>query len=194
MGRTMVSESQRLEGYVGDLLAMARLEADDFTLDHTGSTWPPWCEEAGVVWAERGRRAGIERTARGRRGAAVAGVRPARVRQVLDALADNAVRVCPPGSVVVLAAAGSDGDVVLEVRDSGPGLTEDDLAHAFEPGVLHDRYAATRAGGQGLGLALVDRLVHRLGGTVAAGPARRGRGGVSSAARRCRPGPVRGAG
>jgi two-component system sensor histidine kinase BaeS len=102
---------------------------------------------------------------------------PARLRQVLDALADNAVRVCPSGSVLVLAVAQDEGAVSLEIRDSGPGLTDDDLAHAFEPGVLHDRYAASRAGGQGLGLALVDRLVTRLGGTVHAAHA--GEGGVA---------------
>jgi two-component system OmpR family sensor kinase len=90
---------------------------------------------------------------------------------VLDALADNAVRVCPAGSTLVLAAREDEDAVVLEVRDSGPGLTDDDLGRAFEPGVLHDRYATTRTGGQGLGLALVHRLVTRLGGSVHAGHA-----------------------
>ena len=168
MGRTIVTESQRLEGYIADLLTLARLEADDFTLDRVPTDLGGLVREAAVVWAERGRRAGID-------------VRldvpdtpqwlesdPVRVRQVLDALADNAVRVCPPGSLLVLAVTQEPDAVSLEVRDSGPGLTDDDLVHAFEAGVLHDRYAATRAGGHGLGLALVDRLVARLGGTVRA--------------------------
>jgi two-component system OmpR family sensor kinase len=169
-----VTESQRLEGYIADLLSLARLEADDFTLEHTPMDLNALVREAGVVWSERGRRAGI-------------GVRlevpdvplwlesdPARLRQVLDALADNAVRVCPPGSVLVLGTGEEPGAVTMAVRDSGPGLTEDDLAHAFEPGLLHDRYAATRAGGHGLGLALVARLVARLGGSVGATPAAEG--------------------
>ena len=182
MGRTILSESQRLEGYIGDLLAMARLEADDFTLDHTRMDLAAVVEEAGVVWAERGRRAGIDVRLEISEAPLWLDSDPARVRQVLDALADNAVRVCPPGSVVVLAAGGSAETVQLEVRDSGPGLTEDDLAHAFEPGVLHDRYADTRAGGQGLGLALVDRLV-RPAGRHDRGVARGGgRGGVRCAA------------
>ena len=46
------------------------------------------------------------------------------------------------------------------MRDSGPGLTDDDIAVAFEPGVLHERYRGVRPVGTGLGLALVGRLAH----------------------------------
>jgi signal transduction histidine kinase len=168
VGATIVGEAQRLESYIADLLTLARLEADDFTLEKTRTDLSALVREAGVVWSERGRRAGIDVRLEVPEAALWVDSDPARLRQVLDALADNAVRVCPPGSVLVLAAAQEPGAVRLEVRDSGPGLTDDDLAHAFVAGVLHDRYAATRAGGQGLGLALVDRLVGRLGGTVQA--------------------------
>jgi two-component system sensor histidine kinase BaeS len=177
VGQTIVTESQRLEGYIADLLTLARLEADDFTLDSTRTDLAALVHEAGVVWSERGRRVGVEVHLEVPDAPLWLESDPARLRQVLDALADNAVRVCPSGSVLVLAVTQDEGAVSLEVRDSGPGLTDDDLAHAFEPGVLHDRYAASRAGGQGLGLALVDRLVTRLGGTVRAAHA--GEGGVA---------------
>jgi two-component system OmpR family sensor kinase len=61
--------------------------------------------------------------------------------------------------------------VVLEVRDGGPGLNDDDLPVAFEQSVLYERYRGVRKVGTGLGLAIVDRLVRRLGGTVEAGHA-----------------------
>jgi two-component system sensor histidine kinase BaeS len=60
------------------------------------------------------------------------------------------------------------------VRDGGPGLSDDDLPVAFDPGVLRDRYEGTRPGGSGIGLALVERLVRRMGGDVAAGHAPEG--------------------
>ncbi len=192
VGQTIVTESRRLESYIADLLALARLEADDFTLSHTRMDLGALVREAGVVWSERGRRARIEVRLEVPDVPLWLDSDPARLRQVLDALADNAVRVCAPGSVVVLAAAGSGGTRSLEVRDSGPGLTQDDLEHAFEPGVLHHRYAGRRAGGQGLGLALVDRLVGRLGGTVEAGPALEG--GVAFVVRLPETHAVRGAG
>ncbi|MEZ5191766.1 MAG: ATP-binding protein [Nocardioides sp.] len=73
------------------------------------------------------------------------------MRQVLDALVDNAVRVTPAGGRVVVAVRPTTdgGGVRLRGQDSGPGLTAADAASAFEPGVLHDRYGPERAGGQG---------------------------------------------
>ena len=63
---------------------------------------------------------------------------------------------------------------VLEVRDGGPGFTDDDLAVAFERGALHERYRGVRKVGSGLGLALAAGLVRRLGGEIDAGHAPEG--------------------
>ena len=54
---------------------------------------------------------------------------PTRVRQIIDGLAENALRVTPAGAPIVLAVAPAPagGGVLLEVRDGGPGLTDDDL-------------------------------------------------------------------
>ena len=60
---------------------------------------------------------------------------------------------------------------MLEVQDAGPGLTLEDIAVAFEPGVLHERYRGVRPVGTGLGLALVGRLATGLGGEASAGQA-----------------------
>ncbi|WP_449386269.1 sensor histidine kinase [Cellulomonas soli] len=104
----------------------------------------------------------------------------ARVRQVLDGLAENAVRVCPPDAPLVLSLrAGHGGDpegtrAVLQVRDGGPGLSEADYAVAFEPGVLGLRYRDDRPVGVGIGLSLVHGLVQRLGGGIRAGAAPEG--------------------
>ncbi len=108
-----------------------------------------------------------------------------RVRQLLDGLLANAVRHTPPGGPVVLAlrrtpdgTAGADsgageagegggvGGAELEVHDGGPGLTEDDVRVAFQPGVLRERHAATRPTGTGLGLAIAQRLTGRLGAAI----------------------------
>ena len=62
----------------------------------------------------------------------------------------------------------------VEVRDGGPGFTDDDLAVAFERGALHQRYQGVRKVGSGLGLALAAGLVRRLGGRIEAGHAPEG--------------------
>lgn len=98
-----------------------------------------------------------------------------RVRQIVDALVDNALRVTPAGGVVVLGLRPSGtGGAVLTVRDSGPGLAPADYLVAFERGVLHERYRGVRPGGSGVGLALVGSLAGRLGGRATAGPAPEG--------------------
>jgi two-component system sensor histidine kinase BaeS len=64
--------------------------------------------------------------------------------------------------------------VVVEVRDGGPGFSDEDLAVVFERGALHERYKGIRKVGSGLGLALAGRLVGRLGGQIEAGHAPEG--------------------
>jgi two-component system sensor histidine kinase BaeS len=98
---------------------------------------------------------------------------PTRLRQVLDVLLDNAVRVCADGDRVAVTLEHDADGVRLEVRDSGPGLTEEEAALAFQPGALHSLHRE-RAGGAGLGLAIAHRLVQRLGGSIEVGAAPEG--------------------
>ena len=84
-------------------------------------------------------------------------------------LVDNALKFCPGGSTVVLAAAHVDGRVEVSVVDDGPGIPAADLP------LLFDRFyqsrptvePATAEGGRGLGLAIVKRIAELHGGDVA---------------------------
>ena len=166
VGETLVRESVRLERYVADLLALARLEADDFSLAVAEVDLVRLLADGAAAWADRFTRAGLTLEVEVPDGPLVVSTDAGRVRQVLDVLTDNAVRVCPAGSRVVWAVAPRPGGVRLEVRDSGPGLAESDAADAFAPGVLHDRYAGSRPVGHGLGLAIAHGLVTQLGGAI----------------------------
>ena len=99
---------------------------------------------------------------------------PGRIRQIIDGLLENALRVVPPGAPVVLALVWQRSSASIEIRDGGPGFTDDDLAVAFERGALSRRYQGARKVGSGLGLALAARLVRRLGGGIEAGHAPEG--------------------
>jgi signal transduction histidine kinase len=89
---------------------------------------------------------------------------PARLTRVLHSLVDNAVRYTPPGGMVAITAAGSDGSVEVTVDDSGPGLTPAQRAAVFEPFWRGDSSRSSR--GSGLGLTLAQRITHALGGEI----------------------------
>lgn len=165
VGHALSLETQRLERYIGDLLQLARLEGDEFRLERAELDVSELVTAAAGAWQVRARSQGIVVTSTAP--AAVHLVSDSgRIRQVVDALVDNAVRVCAPGDRVEIAAYEDRDAVVVVVSDTGPGLSEDDALVAFQPGVLHERYRSSRPGGHGLGLAIVHRLVTLLGGTV----------------------------
>jgi two-component system sensor histidine kinase BaeS len=89
-------------------------------------------------------------------------------------LLENALRVVPAQAPVVLALHTGPAAARLEVRDGGPGFTDEDLAVAFERGALSRRYQGVRKVGSGLGLALAARLARRLGAYIEAGHAPEG--------------------
>ena len=172
-GAVVRDEARRLDRLVTDLLGLARLQAQEFPLDPADVDLTALVRQAAEVWGGRCAAVGVEvrlEVADGVRAWADAG----RVRQALDALAENALRVTPEGRPIVFAVRDEPAGAVVEVRDGGPGLTDADLAVAFERGVLHDRYRGVRPVGSGVGLALVAGLIERMGGRCQAGHAPEG--------------------
>lgn len=174
VGTVMTAEARRLERLVADLLDLARLEAQDLRVESVGVDVDGLLMAAGTVWSDRCAAAGVTFAV----DREVSGLRvhadPGRLRQVLDGLLENALRVTPSGRPIVLATRRARAGVVLEVRDGGPGLTDDDLRVAFDRSVLFERYRGVRQVGTGLGLAIVGRLCERMGAQVEAGHAAEG--------------------
>ncbi len=82
---------------------------------------------------------------------------PARIREVIVNLVDNAVAAGPPVEVFVR---GVPGGLILEVADRGPGVPEDERDKIFEP------FFTGKTQGTGLGLAVARRIVDLHGGTL----------------------------
>jgi len=91
---------------------------------------------------------------------------PVRLQQVFWNLLSNAVKFTPRGGSVVVRLGRADAACVIEVEDSGQGISGDFLPHVFQRFRQQDASAARKTGGLGLGLAIVRHLVELHGGSV----------------------------
>jgi signal transduction histidine kinase len=93
---------------------------------------------------------------------------PARMRQVLTTLVNNAIQFSHPGSPVTLRAH-TDGDernLVFEIIDRGVGISVENQRKLFQPFSQADESMTRRHGGTGLGLCLAARIVEAMGGSI----------------------------
>ena len=86
------------------------------------------------------------------------------LRELVVNLVDNAIRYTPEGGSVTVTVGGHDGEAVLSVSDSGPGVAPDEREHVFE---RFYRVAGGSEEGSGLGLAIVREVAENAGGRVA---------------------------
>ena len=95
---------------------------------------------------------------------------PQRLRQVLINLVGNAVKFTEQGEVSVrirrLPCAVGELKLRFEIKDTGIGLTREQIQRLFKPFVQADRSSARRFGGTGLGLAISRQLVELMGGRI----------------------------
>jgi two-component system sensor histidine kinase BaeS len=173
-GQVLLAESGRLERLVSDLLDLARLGAQDFRIDATEVDVTELMRQAATVWADRCAREDVPFFAELPSFPVILRTDPTRLRQIVDGLAENALRVTPSGRPIVFALRPTGEVVTVQVRDGGPGLTDDDCDVAFDRSALYERYRGVRKVGTGVGLALVAGLAARLGGRAEAGRAPEG--------------------
>jgi two-component system phosphate regulon sensor histidine kinase PhoR len=93
-------------------------------------------------------------------------VDPIEFGRAVTNLLSNAVKFLDEGKHVWLSASADGGDLVVAVRDDGPGIDRADLPRLFERFYKADKARATE--GAGLGLAIVKHIVQAHGGTVSA--------------------------
>jgi signal transduction histidine kinase/CheY-like chemotaxis protein len=92
---------------------------------------------------------------------------PTRLAQVLHNLVSNAIKFTSQGSVEIIVAAMEDRDgLIIDVRDTGCGMTPDQILKIFKPFVQADTSTSRSFGGTGLGLAISKRIVDAMGGEL----------------------------
>jgi PAS domain S-box-containing protein len=155
-----------LVSVIDDILDYSRIEAGKLPLEH--APFDPRLEVEHLVdlLAPRAAAKGLELSA-----VIAPGVPscifgdPARVRQVLLNLLNNAVRFTPRGEVIVRLTPRSDA-IEFEVADTGLGIPREALDRIFKPFSRVETTAPDRSRGTGLGLAISKQLVEAMGGRI----------------------------
>ena len=91
---------------------------------------------------------------------------PDRLTQILGNLVNNAIHVLPPGGKIELSAKADPENLILQVSDNGPGISENDLALIFNRSFRTDKSRVSNQGSSGLGLSITKKLVESQGGII----------------------------
>jgi two-component system sensor histidine kinase BaeS len=155
------AEAARLERLIADLINLARLDQQRFDIHPHTVDLTEIARESSVRHASRARDLDVRIDVQpGPRALATAD--PDRLVQAVSNLVENALRCTPPGGTVTLVTRPGE----IAVRDTGPGIAQDEIPHAFDRFFLYRRYNGHRPVGTGLGLAIVRELAHAMGGDV----------------------------
>jgi len=156
--RTVVSEAERLERLITDLLDFARAkepQISQFELSELLSNLKSMLEPR-----LQGSKVALHLPSN----MAPTPVRsdPAGVRQILLNVLMNAIDATPEGGAVELAATRNESEksIVIQVDDSGKGLGQNNPDELFQP------FVTTKARGTGLGLAISRQIAEKLGGSL----------------------------
>lgn len=88
------------------------------------------------------------------------------MREILDNLIENALKYTPEGGSVYVNVRGDGDRALINVTDTGIGISADDLAHIFQKFYRADNSDTREIGGTGLGLYLVKQRAEAMGGRV----------------------------
>ena len=159
----IVSEARRLTNMVEELLEFSRIQDGRFTLSVEPMDIKAELEDAVYTYREFFRREGLELNHFDcdEEFPPIAGD-PERLRQVFCNLLDNAAKHGGSGKRIDTAIARDEDQVVITIRDYGPGIPAEELPH-----VKYKFYkGSSKARGSGIGLAVCDEIITRHEGTL----------------------------
>ena len=160
-----------MKAMLDDLLDHAKLDAGHMTVDQVDFNLRDLLNQTTRLWRGPARVKGLKLRVEGAASipAAVRGD-PMRVRQVLNNLISNAMKFTETGSITLRLNAWSEEPgghaVLIEVADTGPGLTADQMARLFTPFDQTIDGVSALHGGTGLGLAISRQLAELMDGRL----------------------------
>lgn len=162
----MLDSGQHLLGIINNVLDFSKIEAGKLLVEKESVSLQPLCERALGLCAARAAEKGL--ALRLEQGADLPDAFMAdflRLSQVLSNLLDNAIKFTEQGEVVLSVHCLGDR-LCFRVRDTGIGMSDEQMARVFLPFEQADGSTTRRFGGTGLGLVICRRLVELMDGTI----------------------------
>jgi signal transduction histidine kinase len=164
--RTIRSEIVSLNNLIDDLFELAQLDAGGIKLEietHSLSDLVSDTLESFKPVAER-REVYIDGTVEGELDPVL--MNAPKISRAIYNLMDNAIQHTPGGGTVLLEARRTEEGVQVEVRDSGPGFSQEELPRVFERFYRGESARSRAKGGAGLGLAIACGIIEAHGGRI----------------------------
>jgi two-component system phosphate regulon sensor histidine kinase PhoR len=162
----IVRHARRLQALVDDLADLSRFEGEELQLELEPVLAGPLIDEVVRGLESQSRAKGLKVVCVGLDEAPPVVAQERALEQVLVNLVDNAIKYTPEGGDVRVEVTAKDGDVVIEVANSGTGIPAKHLPRVFERFYRVDAGRSRELGGTGLGLSIVKHLVAKIGGSV----------------------------
>jgi signal transduction histidine kinase len=161
----IISSGNHLLSLINDVLDLSKVEAGQVELEVEPFSMRDALERGVVMVRERATKDGVRVAFTADPEVDVVEGDERRIKQVIFNLLSNAVKFTPTGGAVDVSAAQVNGEVMVSVADTGPGLAPEDHERIFEEFQQAEAGVEQREG-TGLGLALSKRLVELHGGRI----------------------------
>jgi signal transduction histidine kinase len=161
----ILSSGNHLLSLINDVLDLSKVEAGQVELEVAAFSLREALERGVVMVRERAVENGVQLALELAPDVDLVDGDERRLRQVVFNLLSNAVKFTPEGGSIVVASTRADGEVLVSVTDTGPGIAAEDQGRIFEEFQQTDVGVKEREG-TGLGLALSRRLVELHGGRI----------------------------
>ncbi len=163
---TVHRQTMVLSRLVGDLRDLALAEAGQLNLERKPMDLAEVIATVGKTLEPQAREKGVTLTLDLPEGLAPLNADEQRITEVLFNLLSNALRYTPTSGTITVSAAPRDGSIVVSVRDTGPGISPDELPHVFDRFYRANGLRPSSKDGSGLGLTISKQIVEAHGGQI----------------------------
>jgi len=157
--RMILSETERLERLITDLLDLSRLQSVNYSLELEAIPLAELAENVTAMMTRRAKEQGVELSVKAELGPTEVQGDGDRLTQLLLILLDNALKYTGEGGWIRVEITLRDSSVVMSVSDSGVGIAAEDLPFIWGRFYKADKARTRESGGTGIGLAIAREII-----------------------------------